>query len=85
MEEKDGRNRGKEIRCVRHRVYRRINGGKETIVMRCRRRDKGGGTEERNTVEKKDRGDTEGDSKGKDRGSERGKRQKEKWRKKRQK
>jgi hypothetical protein len=28
-------------------VYRRINGGKETIVMRYRRRDKGGGTEER--------------------------------------
>jgi hypothetical protein len=48
-------------------VYRRINGGKETIVMRYRRRDKEGGTEERNRKERQRR----------DRGRFKGKRQRE--------
>jgi hypothetical protein len=41
-----------EIRCVRHKVYRRINAGSETVVMRYRRRDKGGETEGRNRKER---------------------------------
>ncbi len=39
---------------MRHRVYRRINGRKETVVMRYRKRDKGGETE--GEIEKRDRG-----------------------------
>ena len=41
-----------EIRCVRHKVYRRINAGSETGVMRYRRRDKGGETEGINREER---------------------------------
>ncbi len=40
-EEKEGSDRAGEIRCVRHRVYRRINGRKETVVMRDRRETDG--------------------------------------------
>jgi hypothetical protein len=36
-----GEEKGGEIRCVRHRVYRRINGRKETVVMRDRRETEG--------------------------------------------
>jgi hypothetical protein len=37
---------------VRHKVYRRINACSETVVMRYRRRDKGGETEGRNRKER---------------------------------
>jgi hypothetical protein len=40
-EEKEGRDRGGEIRCGRHTAYRKINGGNETVGMRYERRDKG--------------------------------------------
>ena len=39
---------------MRHKVYRRINAGSETVVMRYRRRDKAGET--RGEIEKRDRG-----------------------------
>ncbi len=39
--EKRNRDRGGKIRHVRHTAYRRINGGKETVRMRYRRRDRG--------------------------------------------
>ncbi len=37
---------------MRHKVYRRINAGSETVVMRYRRRDKGGETEGINREER---------------------------------
>ncbi len=46
-----GRDRG-EKSDVRQMAYRKINGGKTTVVMRYRNRDKG-------EIEKRDRGETE--------------------------
>jgi hypothetical protein len=72
-EERNGRDRGGEIRCVRHKVYRRINAGSETVVMRYRRRDKGGETEGRNREDREERQreiqrkKTEGVTEGRDR------------------
>jgi hypothetical protein len=45
--EKRGIDRRGEIRCERHLVYRRIDGGKEPVSMRDRRRDKEGEREEK--------------------------------------
>jgi hypothetical protein len=58
-------------------VYRKINGGKETVGTRYRRRDKGEEAKEKRQwgeIEQRDRGETEGVTKGKDRGSDKGKR-----------